>query len=147
MRERDELEDLGVNGRIILNGCQSKWVKMHGLDLSGSGCGQMRGWCGSGDKRSASIICRKILDWILMKDFASWRFCGVVLEEAWLLKVSTTLLSFYACFRSTFYDGGGQVFHKAVQPAWWKTISLPSGKKILVRLNCVMAGSSDGPVT
>jgi hypothetical protein len=24
MRERDELEELDVNGRIILNGCQSK---------------------------------------------------------------------------------------------------------------------------
>jgi hypothetical protein len=102
MRERDELEDLGVNGRIILNGCQSKWVKMYGLDLSGSGCGQMRGWCGSGDKLSASIICRKILDWLLMKYFASWRFYGVVLEEAWCLKVSTTLLSYYECFCSTF---------------------------------------------
>jgi hypothetical protein len=28
MTERDELEDLGVNGRMILNGCQRKGVRM-----------------------------------------------------------------------------------------------------------------------
>jgi len=37
MRERSDLEDLSVNGRIILNGCQRKGVRMYGLNSSGSG--------------------------------------------------------------------------------------------------------------
>ena len=37
MKERGDLEDLSVNGRIILNGFQRKGLKMYGLDSSGSG--------------------------------------------------------------------------------------------------------------
>lgn len=36
MKERGDLEDLGVNGRIILNRCQRKRVRMYDLDSSGS---------------------------------------------------------------------------------------------------------------
>jgi hypothetical protein len=36
LKERDHLEDIGVDGGIILN-VSSKWGGRHGLDLSGSG--------------------------------------------------------------------------------------------------------------
>ena len=40
MRERDHLEDLGVDGRIFRNGM---WE--YGLDRAGSGQGQVAGTC------------------------------------------------------------------------------------------------------
>jgi hypothetical protein len=37
VRERDHLEDSGVEGRIILKWIFNKWGGKHGVDLSGSG--------------------------------------------------------------------------------------------------------------
>jgi hypothetical protein len=37
LRERDHLEDLGVDGRIILNGSSGSGMWGYGLDWSGSG--------------------------------------------------------------------------------------------------------------
>jgi hypothetical protein len=36
-RERDRLEDLGINRKIILKWISKKWDRAHGLDLSGLG--------------------------------------------------------------------------------------------------------------
>jgi hypothetical protein len=40
LKERDHLEGLGVNGRIILNGCGRNRMGGLGLDLCGSGLGR-----------------------------------------------------------------------------------------------------------
>jgi hypothetical protein len=37
LRERDHLEDLGVEGKIILNGISRSGIGKHGLDLSVTG--------------------------------------------------------------------------------------------------------------
>ena len=61
-KERDHLEDSGVDVRIIL-----KWIfgnrdREHGLDCSGSREGQLAGCCESGNVNSGSMKCGEYLD-------------------------------------------------------------------------------------
>jgi hypothetical protein len=62
LRETDHLEDLGVNGRVILRWIIRKWDVGHGLNWSGSGQGQVAGTCNCGNEHSGSIKCGKFLD-------------------------------------------------------------------------------------
>jgi hypothetical protein len=55
LRERDRLEDPGLDGRIIL-----RWG--HGLDRAGSGQGQLAGTYDCGNEPSFSIKCGEFLD-------------------------------------------------------------------------------------
>jgi hypothetical protein len=48
VRERDHLEELGIDGRIILNGCFGSWMGRQVLDCPGSEQGQVDGCCECG---------------------------------------------------------------------------------------------------
>ena len=62
LREREHFEDLGVDGRIKLKCIFRKWDGRHGLDLSGSGLGQVVGSCECGNEPSGSIKCGEFFD-------------------------------------------------------------------------------------
>ena len=62
LRDRDHLEDPGVDGRIILRWIFRKWDVKNGLDRSGSGEGQVAGTCECGNEPSGSINCGEFLD-------------------------------------------------------------------------------------
>ena len=56
------LEDLGLDGKIILKCMFEKWNVGHGLDCGGSGQGQVAGACECGNEPLGSIKCGEFLD-------------------------------------------------------------------------------------
>ena len=61
LKQRDHLEDPGLDGRTILRWLFSKWNVGNGLDWSGSGYGQVAGTCKYSDDYSGSIKCGNFL--------------------------------------------------------------------------------------
>jgi len=60
LKERPDLQDLEVDGTIMLNYIFKKSDGRYGLDLSGSGYGQVAGSYECGNEPSGSIKCRGI---------------------------------------------------------------------------------------
>jgi hypothetical protein len=61
-REGDQLDDPGLDGRIILKCIFEKCGSRHGLDRSGSGYGQVAGSCQCRNEHRGSVKCEGLLD-------------------------------------------------------------------------------------
>jgi hypothetical protein len=61
-QETDHLENLGIDGRIILKFMFKRLDGKQGLDCSGSGWGQMASSYECGNEDQGSIKCGEILD-------------------------------------------------------------------------------------
>jgi len=75
LKERHHLDDLGVDGSIILRQIFKQWDGGHGLDWYGSGNGPVPWFCEYSNEPSGSIKSWEFLDtlktcWILKKDSA-----------------------------------------------------------------------------
>jgi len=56
------LEDLGIDGRIILKWIFKEWDEEACQDCSGLGQGQVAGCCDCGDESSGFVKCGEFLD-------------------------------------------------------------------------------------
>jgi hypothetical protein len=71
LRERNHLQDPGVDAMIILGWICSKWNVVLWTGLSRLGIKTV-GNCECGNKPSGSIKWGEFLDWLLKKDCAVW---------------------------------------------------------------------------
>ena len=69
LRERDHLESLGVEGKLMLEWILTESVWMAWTGLIGSGRGQLAGYCECGNEISDSIKCGRLFPWL--KKFTS----------------------------------------------------------------------------
>ena len=62
LRYRDHLEDLEVDGRVVLKFIFKKWAGGRRVDLPNSGYGHVQGCCVNGNEHSRSIKFGDIVD-------------------------------------------------------------------------------------
>ena len=60
----DDLEDSGVDGKVILKWVFEKWDGGHRLGRSGTGYGRVADCCECGDEPSCSIKCGEFLEYL-----------------------------------------------------------------------------------
>ena len=70
LRERDHLEHVGLNGRIILKWIFKKWDGELWALLIWLRVGQEAGYCECGNELSGSIKCGEFLDWLRPVNFS-----------------------------------------------------------------------------
>jgi hypothetical protein len=63
-REREHLEVPGTDGKMILKWLFREWDGGQGLDCSGSGLGQVAGYCKNGNEHSGSIKYREFVNYL-----------------------------------------------------------------------------------
>jgi len=56
LRETDNMEDTGVDGKKTLRWIFREWDGVHGLDRSGSGQGQVAGTCKRGNEPAGNFL-------------------------------------------------------------------------------------------
>ena len=64
LREREHLEDPGIDGNRILRWIITMWNVGVWTGSTGSGWGQVVGTCECGNEPSGSIKCGEFLDWL-----------------------------------------------------------------------------------
>lgn len=62
MRERDQSRDTGDDGRMVIKWTLRKCDVVYGLEVAGSGWGQVEDTCECGYQTSVSIKCGYCLD-------------------------------------------------------------------------------------
>jgi hypothetical protein len=77
LKERDYLEDLDVDERIILKWVLKKWYEGHGLDQCGLGMRHLVDFCECGNESSGYTKLREFLNQLrtcslLRKDYVPW---------------------------------------------------------------------------
>ena len=117
--EIHHLKDQGVDGRIIFKWVFKIWDGRHGLDLFGSGQGQLAGYCECGNEPQGFLKCGEFLDYLrtcqlIKMDFSPWNYLVSQLVNQWfisLLFISSLFISHSDRFLPTHCRCRGLLLH------------------------------------
>ena len=148
LRERDHIENLGIDGRIML-----KWILKESVGRAWSGFFWLRlgtwGDCKKSNEPSGFRKCREFVNWLLSKDSAPWSWLVSVqwkAEDRLLLppcllgqRVSKPVPSFRMsvpsfppvaswCREWVYWLFPSELLHRHYVPTQWTTDSYSRGK-------------------